>query len=82
MLVTELMKTPEGWRAFRRYYWFAGDRSLEPWTREARRPCPGCGREFTVLAQAEHVCSGGTEAWPQLARPRRPGVGGRPRKTG
>jgi len=81
MLVTELMKTPEGWRARRRYYWFAGDRSVEPWTR-IQRPCPGCGREFTALAQAEHTCWGGTEAWPRLPRPRRPGVGGRPRKTG
>jgi len=83
MLVTELYRTEAGWRTLRRYYWFAGDRTAIPWTREAKSPCPGCGRGFTALAQSDHICLGGTPAWPRLPNPRRPGVsrGGRPKKS-
>ena len=89
MLVTELMRTAEGWREIRRYYSFVGDRTAVPWTREARHPCPGCLKPFTAMAQTDHVCLGGAPDWPRLTRSKLvrtvPGRNtrpvGRPRRT-
>jgi len=81
MKITEYQRTSQGWQELRSYYWFAGDRNIEPWTRQVRHPCPGCGRAMTSLAQTDHVCLGGTESWPRLPQARRPGTGGRPRTT-
>ena len=72
MKITEYQRTDQGWQELRSYYWFAGDRSIEPWTRQDRLPCPGCGHRMTSLRQTMHVCLGGTETWPRLPR-QRPG---------
>ena len=83
MRITEYMKTATGWHQGREYYWFPGDPTHAPWSRASRQPCPGCGKQFTAMAQADHRCLGGTAKYPRIVNPRPDlkGRAGRPRKV-
>jgi hypothetical protein len=83
MRITEYRRTSQGWQQAREYYWFMGDRDHEPWSRDARAACPGCGRVSTPMAQTAHECLGGMAPYPRISNPRpnHKGRGGRPRRV-
>ena len=88
MLITVYERRHQGWEPVRRYYRFGLSRlEIEPaesTTRpgrilEPRYVCPGCDQRFTEAVMTTHMCVGGTEQYPRVAR-RNTGLG-RPRKA-
>ena len=73
MKITVYRKATPGWRVFREYYWFPikpGQQPVQgaPGQVKTRYSCPGCSRNLSMDALREHLCLGGTDAWPRLKK--------------
>ena len=72
MKITEYTRINRVWHPIREYYWFTppdNDDDAEN-LRPPRRPCEGCGREFSRAFIRAHECLGGNAGYPRLPNSR------------
>jgi hypothetical protein len=71
MKITEYYRINQAWHAVREYYWFTPEEPTDTENlRPPKRPCPGCGRDFSAAFIRSHECLGGTPGYPRLPNAR------------
>ena len=71
MKITEYARINQAWQPVREYYWFAPEEPRDTENlRPPRRPCPGCGRDFSAAFIRAHECLGGRPGYPRLPNAR------------